>query len=195
MLGGHTTLCSDGLSHASSLGCQAHEHRGISISNPYRLQLGILWAAGVTTWMTCGLTSSFSSAGPEKSDITKNKAVDVEYYAKVMGISALIGYSVKLALLANIGVPDPGSVGVVVEPNVWKRQVAISVIGMVVLSLLVLSNASYMLNQSRAWVYQLPYMQVSNSQPKAALHQEVIHLMQCTHVMVILPASRDFDSG
>lgn len=134
---------------------QGHLCLGVLIISSCHRQQGRSYGSTLPLLIAC---SARSLAGPQKDDVTTNKAADVEYYAKVMGISALIGYSIKLALLANVGVPDPGSVGVVVQPHLWKRQVVISIIGMVVLSLMVLSNASYMLNQSRAWVYQLPYM-------------------------------------
>lgn len=81
----------------------------------------------------------------------------VVYYLKVMAISALIGYTVKLALLANMGVPDSGSKGVVVKPHVWRTQVVFSIVGVLSLTLIAVSNVSYMLRQYAAWNFKMPY--------------------------------------
>lgn len=62
---------------------------------------------------------------------------DVSYYFKVMGLSALVGHTVKLALLSNFSPPVPGSKGVVVSPAVWWRQVVLSILGLLLLGFVI----------------------------------------------------------
>jgi hypothetical protein len=61
----------------------------------------------------------------------------VVYYFKVMGLSSLMGHTVKLALLSNLSPPAPGSKGVVVSPEVWWRQVVMSVLGLFLLGFVI----------------------------------------------------------
>ena len=64
------------------------------------------------------------------------------YYSKIMALSVLVGHTVKLALLANLSPPDPGSKGVAVPKAVWRRQRLTSIWGLLLLVALV---ASYFL--------------------------------------------------
>jgi hypothetical protein len=62
---------------------------------------------------------------------------DAWYYLKVMGLSALMGHTVKLALLSNLSPPAPGSKGVVVSLAVWWRQVVLSILGLLLLGFVI----------------------------------------------------------
>jgi hypothetical protein len=81
----------------------------------------------------------------------------ITYYLKVMWLSALVGHTVKLALLANLSPPHPSSHGISVPLRVWKAQRLVSVLGFAVLTFLVGSSLFYMLLQWRVWINIWPY--------------------------------------
>jgi hypothetical protein len=56
---------------------------------------------------------------PRQSSYAENKAHVITYYLKIMGLSALIGHTVKLALLANLSPPHPSSHGMSVRKEMW----------------------------------------------------------------------------
>jgi hypothetical protein len=75
-----------------------------------------------------------------------------------MGISAVIGYCLKLALLSNLGAPDAGSVGVSLCKSVWRAQDGISLAGLGVLTVLIIGNGALMLYQYPSWSFKPPYV-------------------------------------
>lgn len=67
-----------------------------------------------------------------------------------MGLSAVIGHTVKLALLSNLSPPAPASRGVVVPPQVWWRQVVLSVPGLLLLAMVIGSYIISVFTMKRA---------------------------------------------
>jgi hypothetical protein len=65
--------------------------------------------------------------------------------SRLMGLSALVGHTVKLALLSNLSPPVPGSKGAVVSPAVWWRQVVLSILGLLLLGFVI---GSYTMSMS-----------------------------------------------
>lgn len=92
-----------------------------------------------------------SIIAPRQSTCAENKAHVITYYLKVMGLSALIGHTVKLALLANLSPPHPSSNGVAVPSRVWRAQRWVSLLGLCVLTFLMGSSLFYMMLQWRVW--------------------------------------------
>jgi hypothetical protein len=98
-----------------------------------------------------------SIIAPRQSTYAENKAHVITYYLKVMGLSALIGHTVKLALLANLSPPHPSSHGVEVPSRVWRAQRWVSLLGLCVLTFLMGSSLFYMMLQWRVWSLIWPY--------------------------------------
>jgi hypothetical protein len=74
-----------------------------------------------------------------------------------MGLSALIGHTVQLALLANLAPPQPEAHGISVSPAVWRAQRLVSLLGLLVLTCLMASTLFHMMLQAHVWIAKLPY--------------------------------------
>jgi hypothetical protein len=98
-----------------------------------------------------------SIIAPRQSTYAENKINVLTYYLKIMGLSALIGHTVKLALLANLAPPHPSSHGVSVRKEVWRAQWLVSLLGLFVLTFLMGSTLFHMILQSHVWIAKLPY--------------------------------------
>lgn len=98
-----------------------------------------------------------SIIAPRQSTYAENKINVLTYYLKIMGLSALIGHTVKLALLTNLSPPQPEARGISVSPKVWRAQRLVSLLGLFVLTFLMASTLFHMILQSQVWIAKLPY--------------------------------------
>jgi hypothetical protein len=72
------------------------------------------------------------------------------YYLNIMFLSAFVGHTVKLALLANMSPPGPLSKGIRVSLTVWRRQVVVSVGALAMLAVALGSHTFSMVALRRA---------------------------------------------